>query len=135
MLLLDFKKSYDRVEWSFLRATLEAFGFLMEFCNTVNTLLKDGVSQVDVNGFLSEEIPLGSSIRQGFPLASALFVIASNYLHYLLRDQSLSPKFKCITLSNQKELINIQFTNDTTILLELEENNLQILMENLDLFF
>lgn len=41
MLLLDFEKSYDRVEWSFLRMTLEAFGFPQIFCSIVVMLLKD----------------------------------------------------------------------------------------------
>lgn len=34
MFLLDFKKSYDKVEWNFITMMLEAFGFPEAFCQS-----------------------------------------------------------------------------------------------------
>lgn len=107
MLLLDFEKVYDRVEWVFLRTTLEAFGFPNEFFKMVGTLLKYFVAQVDVNEALLEEFSLERYIRQGCPLAPAIFVIALDALHYLLREHTMTPKVKGIRLSNQSEVLNI----------------------------
>ncbi|XP_059076993.1 uncharacterized protein LOC131876187 [Cryptomeria japonica] len=92
MFLLDFEKAYDRVEWDFIIMMLEAFGFPSEFYTYVKVLLQDASTQIDVNGSLSSSIMLSRSIRQGCPLAPALFVIASDALFYLFRDNSLSPK-------------------------------------------
>lgn len=53
MVLLEFEKAYDRVEWAFIRLMLEAFSFLETFCNMVVTLFRDVVAQVDVNDSLT----------------------------------------------------------------------------------
>jgi hypothetical protein len=44
MLLLDFKKAYDKVESPLLMKKLEDFGLPMIFCNMVDTLLIETVA-------------------------------------------------------------------------------------------
>lgn len=127
--LLDFEKAYDRVEWDFIIMMLEAFGFPSELCTYVKVLLQDSFAQIDVNGSLSSSIMLSRSIRQGCPLAPTLFVIASDTLFYLLRDNSLSPKVNGIRIPDDNELMNIQFADDTPLSLELIKQN----MDNLNL--
>lgn len=134
MLLLDIEKEYDRVEWPFLKTTLEAFGFPPMFCGMVDTLLEDVVAQFDVNRSHIEVFELERSIRQGFPLAPDLFVIAFDALHHLLREHSQSPRVRGIKLPDQNYLITIQFSDDTKIFIELEENNMEDLMGKLNTF-
>ncbi|XP_057849360.2 uncharacterized protein LOC131060216 [Cryptomeria japonica] len=134
MLLLDFEKAYDRIEWKFILMMLEAFGFPSFFCSAVQTLLKDASAQVEINGILSPSFPLSRSIRQGCPLAPALFVISSEALFYILRDASLSPVVKGISLPNNDMLINCQFADDTALFFELSEENFSVLKGKLDLF-
>ncbi|XP_059075279.1 uncharacterized protein LOC131875229 [Cryptomeria japonica] len=134
MFLLDFKKVYDRVEWGFILLMLESFGFPGEFFYYVRVLLQDGSAQIDVNGSLSPPISLSCSIRQGCPLALALFVIASDALYYLLRDSSLSPKVNGVRLPDDNELINIQFADDTALFVELTKTNIDHLNQKLHLF-
>lgn len=73
MVLLDFEKAYDRIECAFVRL-MEAFGFPDSFCNTVVTLFKDAVAQVDVNGSLSEQFALegqlGRAVHWPWPYLS-----------------------------------------------------------------
>ena len=63
-------------------------------------------------------------------------MIASDSLHYLLRDSSLSlsPRVRGILLANNEEVANVQFVDDTLILLYLEETNMTYLIEKLDTF-
>lgn len=107
MLLLDFEKAYDRIEWGFITQMLDSLGFPVSFCKIVQTLLSDANAVVEVNGLKSDNIILSRSIRQGCPLASALFVLATDAMHYILKDFNLSPKVKGITLPNKEEVINI----------------------------
>ncbi|XP_059076776.1 uncharacterized protein LOC131876029 [Cryptomeria japonica] len=132
MFLLDFEKAYDRIEWSFINMMLQAFGFPSFFCGIVNMFLKDAHAQIDVNGSLST-FPLGRSIRQGCPLAPALFVIASEALFYILRDNTLSPAIKGVILPN-KEIINCQFVDDTSLFHETSEDNFIAMINKLNFF-
>jgi hypothetical protein len=84
LLLLDFEKAYDRIEWNFIIMVLQSFGFPPYFCNVVQTFLQDAYAQIEINGSLSDPFPLGRSIRQGCPLAPTLFVIAAKALYYIL---------------------------------------------------
>ncbi|XP_057826434.1 secreted RxLR effector protein 78-like [Cryptomeria japonica] len=127
MFLLDFEKAYDRVEWGFILMMLETFGFPTEFCKWVMVLLKDALAQVEVNNSLSQNITLSRSIRQGCPLAPALFIIAANALFYILRDSTISPNVQGIKLLNGEELINAQFANDMTLFIELNKPNMEAL--------
>ena len=134
MFLLDFEKAYDRVEWNFINMMLDAFGFPSFFCDIVKMLLKYAYARVNVNGSLSDPFPLVRSIRQGCPLAPALFVIASKALFYILRDNTLSPTVKGITLSDDKDLINCQFADDTFLFFEASESNFKAMISKLNFF-
>lgn len=54
MLLLDFEKAYDRIEWGFVLLMLEDFGFPDSFFHMVKTLFQDATAQVKVNGILTQ---------------------------------------------------------------------------------
>lgn len=61
-------------------------------------------------------------------MAPSLFVLASNALHYLLRNDSLSLKIRKSTLPNQEELINLQFADDTAFFVKMEQPNMDSLL-------
>lgn len=132
--LLDFEKAYDGVEWDFILTMLDAFGFPTELYNYVKILLKDAFAMIEVNGNLSHPIHLSRSIRQGRPLAPALFVIVSDALYQLLRDDTLSPRVHSITLPDDLELLNIHFVDDTSIFLELSRNNILCFTQKMEIF-
>ena len=90
MLLIDYEKVYDRIEWGFIMMMLEALGFLTNYCRMVSIFLFGAKAAMEINGVRSEFFSLTTSIRKGCPLAPSLFMIASNSLHYLLKNSSLS---------------------------------------------
>lgn len=118
-MLIDFEKAYDRIKWNFVLRMLESLGLPPFFRKMVQTLLRDALACVEINGRKSDIFTLSRSIRQGCPLAPALFVIVADALHYLLRNCSLSTRVMGIKLPNNSELLNVQFANDTAILLNL----------------
>jgi hypothetical protein len=72
MLLLDFEKAYDRVEWGFLEGTLNKLGFNSTWISWVRALYIDSWCSVGLNGQTSDPFKLTRSIRQGCPLAPFL---------------------------------------------------------------
>ncbi|XP_057839805.2 uncharacterized protein LOC131049757 [Cryptomeria japonica] len=100
----------------------------------VKTLLSDANAFVEVNGIRSPSFALTRSIRQVCPLATALFVLLVDAMFYILNDFSITPPVKGISLPNRDEIVNIQFADDTAILLNLKEDNLDALLKNIELF-
>lgn len=113
---------------------LQSLGFPPGFCKLVKTLLCDANASIEVNGIRSSNFTLTRSIRQGCPLTPALFVLAADAMFYLLKDSSITPPVRGISLPNKKEICNVQFVDDIAILIKLEEENLAALLKNIDIF-
>ena len=75
ILSLDQEKAFDRVEWSFMRSTLQSMGFSDSFVNWVDLFYCNVRSSVNVNGYLSQPFSLSPGVRQGCPLSPLLYVL------------------------------------------------------------
>ena len=80
MLLLDFEKAYDRVNWTFLRQVMGRMGFQQTWINQVMALSENASAVVIVNGEQSNTFKLQRSVRQGCPLAPYLFLLTVDVL-------------------------------------------------------
>ena len=80
VLSLDQEKAFDRVDWSFMRATLSAMGFGSSFIAWVNLFYHRVQSSVNVNGYLSSFFGLCRGVRQGCILSPLLYVLVSEVL-------------------------------------------------------
>jgi len=132
LLLLDFEKAFDRIEWAFLFKALEVFGFDSTWVKWVGSLYKEASSAIKVNGILGPDFPLERSVRQGCPLAPYLFILATDVLGYLMAD----PKFEVEGLSlSQGGLIRDQtFADDMALYLKGTPENLDKAQRVLTLF-
>ena len=63
ILYLDQGKAFDRVDWSFLRSTLEVMDFCPSFIGWVSLFYSNVQSSVNVNGYLSEFFSLSRGVR------------------------------------------------------------------------
>ena len=134
MILLDFEKAYDRIEWNFVIAMLRQFGFPDYFCQWVNILFKNSNICIEINGEISESIPLGRSIRQGCPLALALYVIVADAMNYILKSTKFGPPIKGISFPNNDKLLVDQFADDTTPFMNMEEEIFDRVISRIELF-
>lgn len=86
---LDAAKAFDSVEWPYLWATLEAFGFGPDFIGWVKLLYHAPKARVSVNGWLSDEFPLYRGTRQGCPLSPLLYALSVEPLAQCIRSDSV----------------------------------------------
>ena len=112
---LDAEKAFDKVNWSFLFAALNNFGFGQSFVQWISALYNSPKATVSTNGIKSQSFTLQRGTRQGCPLSPLLFAIFIEPLAIAIR-QNVKIKGIKSTLSEHK--INL-YADD--ILLYLEE--------------
>lgn len=85
LLSVDADKTFDSIDWWFLRAVLDKFGFGARFISWV--CLSNHASQVAIRNTerVSDTFILGRGTKQGFSLSLLLFPIAIEPLAALIR--------------------------------------------------
>lgn len=81
---LDITKAFDSLEWGFLFAALESFGFGPRFLNYIRATTVGAASNVLLNGRFTEPFPISRSIWQGYPLSALLFAVVMDVLSNML---------------------------------------------------
>jgi hypothetical protein len=122
MLLLDFKKTYDRVNWTFLREVMAKMGFHSQWINQVMSLNTNASASIIVNGEISKPFRLQRSVRQGCPLAPYLFLLTVDVLGQMLQDPRCC--VQGLRLFDNTSITNQMFADDTLLLLDGTKENL-----------
>jgi hypothetical protein len=132
MLLLDFEKAYDMVEWDFFEGTMVALGFSPTWIAWTRALYMDSWCYVGINGLNGGSFKLSRSIRQGCPLAPFLYLFVANCLGYVLeKDKGVEG----ILLPGKGNfVIDQEFADDTNLYLADNLTNLNNLKAALNLF-
>lgn len=74
MVKVDFNKSYDRWEWSFVSEVLHKFGFPGLFIDCLKLCFTDVSYQVLLNGVPSSIITPTRGLRQGDPFSHYIYI-------------------------------------------------------------
>ena len=74
LLLIDFEKVFDSIEWKFLQKALNSFNFGPSICKWFETFYVDSKSCMINNGHISNFFNLEGGCCQGDPLSPYLFI-------------------------------------------------------------
>ncbi len=74
---LDAEKAFDRLEWNYMWAVLQCFGFGEHFVSMIKTLYHSPAASVITGNIISPSFPLQRGTRQGCPLSPLLFLSIS----------------------------------------------------------
>ena len=106
-IFLDQEKAFDRVNHAFLYKTMRAFGIGPVFIHWIRLIYSNATTRVEVNGFLSKNIPLRRGVRQGCPLSPLLYVHIIEILALQFRK---NPDIVGFTVGGEKSSVCIMLT-------------------------
>ena len=130
LLLIDFEKAFDTLEWSFIEKTLSFFNFGENIRKWIKIFYTKIESCVLNNGHCSARFELGRGVRQGDPLSPYIFILAAEILANAIKTHD---DIKGISVDNSEFLIS-QLADDTTLFLDGSEICFKSCMSLLDDF-
>ena len=86
ILLADFEKAFNKINWTFLHACLKKFDFGEVFQKWVSVLYTDIESCISNNGHQSDYFKIFRGIRQGCPLSALLFLLPAEVVAIIIRS-------------------------------------------------
>ena len=130
LLLLDFEKAFDTLEWSFIDLALSFLGFGPIFCRWVKTLYSESQSCIINNGHCSQFFNIGRGVRQGDPLSPYLFILSLELMSAALKN---NPDINGMKINDSEYLLS-QYADDSCLLLEEDEQSLEKCLYTLEKF-
>lgn len=109
---MDAEKTFDRIAWDYMEATLRLTGLGDTFCKIILALYADPTARLRVNGTLSSQFHITNCPRQGSPLSPVIVVISLEPLLRKIRELIetwLSPMGLSEYLQN-RESTRLEFT-------------------------
>ncbi len=132
LLLLDFEKAFDKIEWSFLFEALAKLGFCPKWIRWVSSLYTSASLTIKLNGVEGSAFPLARSVKQGCPLSPYLFILATNVLGHMLDDLRFG--VEGLTLPRGRKIRDQTFANDTALYLQGTREIMERTQRVLDIF-
>ncbi|XP_076108995.1 uncharacterized protein LOC143076989 [Mytilus galloprovincialis] len=130
LLLLDFEKAFDTLEWSFIDLALSFLGFGTIFCRWVKTLYSESQSCIINNGHCSQFFNIGRGVRQGDPLSPYLFILSLELMSAALKN---NPDINGMKINDSEYLLS-QYADDSCLLLDKDEKSLDKCLYTLEKF-
>ncbi|KAL2237706.1 UNVERIFIED_CONTAM: hypothetical protein Sindi_0962300 [Sesamum indicum] len=134
-LKVGIRKAYDSVEWDFLVAVFELFGFPPTFIRWIEECVTTPSFSVGLNGKPHGFFSGARGLRQGDPLSPYLFVLVMEVLHleYLQmidQDGLFSFHWKC----DSAQIFQLGFADDLLLFCRADMNSIGVLKRGLDRF-
>ena len=131
LILVDFEKAFDNVNWEYLDKVLEYFNLGDYIRNWIKILYTKCESCVINNGWVSNRFPIEKGVRQGCPLSAILFTLCVEILaNYIRKNENI----KGIKIDEAIFKI-IQFADDTALPIEYDAASLTEVICTFDLFY
>ena len=130
---LDFKKAYDTVDRDFLFAVMRAAGASDGMCAWAQLLLQDTKAVAVVNGHVSQPHDWEAGVRQGCPLAPAMYLFVAWALSIWLQTRPQTDKLGLMLAG--RRIACVQYADDTAPLLSgWSTSHVQALLDAMDTF-
>ncbi len=118
LLMIDFEKAFDSLEWDFLFRTLTEMNFGQSFINWIKLFYNNIESCISNNEVSSPYFKLKRGARQGDPLSAYLFILCMEVMSNSVMRNNAIDGIKV----NNHEFKLLQYADDTTAVLKDEQS-------------
>ena len=132
---LDLEKAYDRLEWSFIRDTLNLNKFPSWLISLIMSYVSSSSISILVNGRALKPFYPSRGICQGNPLFSYLFILCMEVLGALIEEKCKAKFWNSIKASQDgPDFSHIFFADDLMLFAKVDKKNCTAIREVLDSF-
>ena len=86
MVLTDFEKAFDTLEWQFLHNTPKCLNFGPNLRNWISVVYSEVESGIRNGGYVTNYFKVSRGVRQGYPLSPIVFVLSAELLAQKIRQ-------------------------------------------------
>lgn len=126
----DICKAYDRLEWQFLRDTMDKMGFDGKWIHWIMLCVKSVMFSTLINGTPRGLIKPERGIRQGDPLSPYLFILCAEVLSHLLTKAEAEKTLKGMKISMTGPTIShLLFADDSLFFCHANQRSCSTIMQ------
>jgi hypothetical protein len=112
----DMAKAYDRVEWEFLKATLDSMGFPHNIISIIMKCVTSVTFAILINGAPTQTFSPQRGLRQGDPLSPYLFILCADVLSGLISNAQMNKCIKGVKVAHgAPEITHLFFADDSLL--------------------
>lgn len=121
---LDLEKAYDRLEWSFVKDTMNCLGIPQELQNLIVHCISSASLKVNWNGSQTDSFMSSRGLRQGDPISPYFFVLCLERLGHKITDAMISGEWLPFKFSrgNSPDLSHMCFADDLILVAEASQH-------------
>lgn len=131
---VDIAKAFDTLSWEFLFSCLEGLQFPVRFMRQLRACVCTSSYMVGYNGSVLGFFKGKRGLRQGDPLSPYLFVIAMNFLSFMLNRAAAQNRFRFHTTCTTTKLTHLSFADDLLIFIDGSIDSVQQVLQVLKEF-
>jgi len=126
---LDAEKAFDRIEWKYMWAVLQRFGFRHNFISMIKALYHSPLASVLTGDIISSPFTLQRGTRQGCPLSPLLFCLSLEPLAQAIRQSTASP----MEIGRHNHIISL-YADDIILFLDNFDTSIHPVIKEFDKF-
>ena len=132
---IDLEKAYDRIDWDFLLATLQDFGFPSLTIRLIMHCVTSSCLAILWNGSILESFSPSRGLRQGDPMSPYLFVLCMEKLSVMIQKKVDASLWKPIKLvNNGPGISHLLFADDMMLFCHGKKSQVRCVIDTLNDF-